>query len=187
MKSFAANEQQLIQSVIEGEPSAIRLLYDRYIGILTAVCLRYIINNEDVKDVLQDSFLKILSSVARFEYRGEGSLKAWMIRVVVNESISFLRQKERLEVLIPDDALPDRMEEEEPEDGDVPPDVILELIRRLPPGYRTVFNLYVFEHKSHKEIAQLLQIKENSSASQFHRAREILAKGIMDYKLKNHG
>ena len=187
MNSFAINERQLIDAVIHGEPSAIRLLYDRYIGILTAVCMRYIINSEDVKDVLQDSFLKILSSMARFEYRGEGSLKAWMIRVVVNESISFLRQKERLELLVPDDALPDQMEEEEPEDGDVPPDVIMELIRRLPPGYRTVFNLYVFEHKSHKEIAQLLHIKENSSASQFFRAREILAKGILDYKQKNHG
>ena len=77
--------------------------------------------------------------------------------------------------------------EEEPEDGDVPPEVIMDLIRRLPTGYRTVFNLYVFEHKSHKEIADLLHIKENSSASQFHRAKEILAKGIMDYKNRYNG
>lgn len=187
MNSFAANESQLLQSVIAGEPQAIRFLYDRYIGILTAVCMRYLVNEEDVKDVLQDSFMKILSSVVHFEYRGEGSLKAWMVRVVVNESLSFLRQKDRLELVSTDDSLPDRIDDEEPEDGDVPPDVILEMIRQLPPGYRMVFNLYVFEHKSHKEIAQLLHIKENSSASQFHRAKEILAKEIIDYKKRNNG
>lgn len=186
MNSFADNEPQLLQSVIAGDAQAIRFLYDRYIGILTAVCMRYIVNTEDVKDVLQDSFVKILSSIARFDYRGEGSLKAWMVRVVVNESLSLLRQKERMDLLVADDALPDVMEEE-PEDGDVPPEVIMDLIRRLPTGYRTVFNLYVFEHKSHKEIADLLHIKENSSASQFHRAKEILAKGIMDYKNRYNG
>lgn len=187
MNSFADNELQLLESVKAGDAHAIKLLYDRYIGILTAVCMRYILNSEDVKDVLQDCFVKILSSVARFEYRGEGSLKAWMIRLVVNESLTWLRQKERMEVVTSDDALPDKMDEEEPEDGEVPPEVIMEMIRQLPTGYRMVFNLYVFEQKSHKEIADLLHIKENSSASQFHRAKEILAKGIMDYKKRNNG
>lgn len=187
MNSFADNEPQLLQAVIAGDAQAIRCLYDRYIGLLTAVCMRYIVNSEDVKDVLQDSFVKILSSIARFDYRGEGSLKAWMVRVVVNESLSLLRQKERMELVVTEDTLPNRMDEEEPEDGDVPPEVIMDLIRQLPTGYRTVFNLYVFEHKSHKEIADILHIKENSSASQFHRAKEILAKGIIDYKKRYNG
>ncbi|MBR3717800.1 MAG: RNA polymerase sigma factor, partial [Bacteroidaceae bacterium] len=152
---------------------------------LTAVCARYITQEEELKDVLQDSFIRIFSAIDMFEYRGEGSLRAWSRRVVVNEALNALRQSKQLSPISYTEQLPD-IQEEEPETDDVPPDVIQRFIRELPVGYRTVFNLYVFEDKSHQEIAQMLHIKESSSASQLSRAKSILAKRINEYKLHNN-
>lgn len=180
-------EESLLQQVRQGDGAAMRAMYDYYAGFLTAVCSRYIINEDDLKDVLQDSFVKIFTSLDRFLYRGKGSLRAWMVRLVINEALSLLRQQERLNLVQTTWDLPDCTEEAEPDVEDVPPEVIHRLVRSLPTGYRTVLNLYVFEHKSHKEIAEMLHIKENSSASQLHRAKEMLAKGIMDYKKRRYG
>jgi RNA polymerase sigma-70 factor (ECF subfamily) len=156
-----------------------RLLYDRYIGYLTAVCSRYVVDSAAVKDVLQDAFVKVFSKLDGFEYRGEGSLKAWMSRIVVNDSLKSLRGAGRLKYV---DELPDTEGEGEIEGmPDVPVRELAEMIKSLPDGYRTVFNLFVFEKKSHREIAGLLGIKEDSSASQFFRARAMLAKKIKDY------
>ena len=156
-----------------------RLLYDRYIGYLTAVCSRYVVDSAAVKDILQDAFVKVFSKLDGFEYRGEGSLKAWMSRIVVNDSLKNLRCAGRLKYV---DELPDTEEEGEIEGmPEVPVRELAEMIKSLPDGYRTVFNLFVFEKKSHREIAGLLGIKEDSSASQFFRARAMLAKKIKDY------
>ncbi len=156
-----------------------RLLYDRYIGYLTAVCSRYVVDSAAVKDILQDAFVKVFSKLDGFEYRGEGSLKAWMSRIVVNDSLKNLRGAGRLKYV---DELPDTEGEGEIEGmPDVPVRELAEMIKSLPDGYRTVFNLFVFEKKSHREIAGLLGIKEDSSASQFFRARAMLAKKIKDY------
>lgn len=156
-----------------------RLLYDRYIGYLTAVCSRYVVDSAAVKDILQDAFVKVFSKLDGFEYRGEGSLKAWMSRIVVNDSLKSLRGAGRLKYV---DELPDTEGDGEIEGvPDVPVRELAEMIKSLPDGYRTVFNLFVFEKKSHREIAGLLGIKEDSSASQFFRARAMLAKKIKDY------
>lgn len=186
MTTAATQEEREIRQIRQGDTAAMRAVYERYIGHLTAVCTRYVPDEEDAKDVLQESFVKIFSSFDRFQYRGEGSLKAWLTRVVVNEAVTLLRERERMEVVRPEWDLPDVADEEPPVE-EVPAEVIHRLVASLPPGYRMVFNLYVFEHKSHKEIARLLHIRENSSASQLHRAKELLAKGIMDYKAKNYG
>ena len=162
-----------------------KALYDRYAGFLTAVCSRYIENKEDVKDLMQDSFIRIFSSIGSFEYRGEGSLKAWMIRIVINNTLKYIRDNIQKGMISIDEDIPDVPDEEIPEISEIPPSVIQEMIRRLPEGYRTVFNLFVFEGKSHKEIAMLLGIKENSSASQLHRAKALLAGWIREYR-QNH-
>ena len=160
-----------------------KTLYGRYVGYLTAVCARYIPDDDEVKDILQEAFIKIFLSMDKFSWRGEGSLKAWMSRIVVNDSLKALRRKRPLPLT---ETLSDRLEEEEePPFGAVPLKVIHEMIRRLPDGYRTVFNLFVFEDKSHKEIASLLGIKENSSASQLHHAKALLARWIKDYIRQN--
>lgn len=173
------SELELLKRIRSGEASGMRLLYDRYIGYLTAVCSRYVVDSAAVKDILQDAFVKVFSKLDGFEYRGEGSLKAWMSRIVVNDSLKSLRGAGRLKYV---DELPDTEGDGEIEGvPDVPVRELAEMIKSLPDGYRTVFNLFVFEKKSHREIAGLLGIKEDSSASQFFRARAMLAKKIKDY------
>lgn len=159
-----------------------RRFYERYVGYLTAVCSRYVVDRSTVKDILQDAFIKIFKGLDSFEYRGEGSVRAWASRIVVNDSLKSLKASSKLRFV---DDLPDLPDEDGPSLPDVPPAVIQEMIKALPDGYRTVFNLFVFEKKSHKEIASLLGIKEDSSASQFFRARAMLAKNIKAY-LKEH-
>ncbi len=180
-------EKENILLVKQGDASAMRSLYDQHIGYLTAVCSRYIVNEDDVKDVLQESFIKIFTSMGKFEYRGKGSVKAWLTKVVVNESLAFLKRSNRMELVYPEQELPDLPEEEAPDITDISQDEIQEMVKQLPKGYRTVFCLYVFEHKSHKEIASLLDIKADTSASQLHKAKVMLARSINDYKMRNYG
>jgi RNA polymerase sigma-70 factor (ECF subfamily) len=178
------DEQELVRLVRSKDPDGIRCFYDRYAGYLTAVCSRYLTGRADVEDTLQESFLQMIDHIGRFQYRGEGSLRAWASRIVVNQSLKALRKNGRL-VYVED--LPEQEDEADFSLPEIPPGVILEMIRSLPDGYRTVFNLFVFEKKSHKEIAALLGIKEDTSASQFFRARATLAKKIKAYiKEQNH-
>lgn len=174
------NEEQLLNLVKQGDPMAMRTVYATYVRYLAAVCSRYIINDEDVKDVLQDSFLKIFSSITSFEYRGKGSLKGWITRITVNETLKFLQKNNRFEFVEISEQEYDKPDEE-PDVDSLPSSVLFQLIRELPDGYRTIFNLYVIENKSHKEIAKLLDIKESTSASQLHRAKSLLATKIRRY------
>ncbi len=174
-------EQKIVHLFRRGDVSAMDVLYAEYANYLIAVCARYISDDDDVKDILQEAFIKIFTTIDTFDYRGAGSLKAWMGRIVVNESLQWLRQRkrspfDRMEADPPD--LPD----DDPETEDLSSDELTQLIRQLPEGYRAVLNLYVVEGKSHKEIAQLLGIKPDSSASQLHRAKSMLARIIKDYK-----
>ena len=180
----AIPEQILTERLKNGDRQAMQDLYGLYSGFLNAVCLRYITDRDAAKDILQDSFVKIFSSIDRFRFMGEGSLKAWMKKITVNNALKYLRKSSRNAFIVNTATLPDIPEED---DGaafspdSVPASVIQEMIRRLPDGYRTIFNLYTFEDKSHREIAEILGIKENSSASQLHRAKALLAKWIKEY------
>lgn len=177
-------EKHLLERARTGERTAFRKLYERYVESLTAVCMRYIPDANDVKDVLQIGFVKIFNSLDKFEDRGEGSLQAWMTRIIVNEALKFLRETKKSDSVSYMADLPD-IQDDNPDDDDgfsqVPREEIMKMIRALPEGYRTVFNLYVFEDRSHKEIAQLLGITESTSASQLHRAKAILAKQIKEF------
>ena len=182
--SEAANlsEKALTELLKKKDKEGMRLFYERYAGYLTAVCSRYVPDRADVKDILQDALVKMFSAVDRFEFRGEGSLRAWASRIVVNGALTSLRKKGRFSAV---DNLPD-IEDDEPVQAEkVPPAVLQGFIQALPDGYRTVFNLFVFEKKSHREIADMLGIKEDSSASQYFRARAQLAKQIKTY-IKEH-
>lgn len=176
-------EKQLIEAIRGGERVALRRLYDRYSGYAMAIVLRYVPERDEVHDVMQDSFVRILTTIGQFDYRGEGSLKAWVARIVSNMAIDHLRANSRFMMI---DTLPDvpDEEEEEPDIGDLPPDVLTEMIGRLPANYRTVLNLFVFEQRPHKEIAQQLGIKENTSSSIFFRAKRMLARMITEYQNK---
>lgn len=184
MKKDESRERELLQQIVRGDKVAMKTFYDTYSGYLTAICSRYVSNKEDVKDILQESFLNIFKAIHNFKYRGTGSLKAWSARIVVNESLKHIKENEKNQIVnLPDWDLPDVHDNQDPDFEDIPTSVILEMISLLPTGYRTVFNLYVFEEKSHKEIASILDIAENSSASQFHRAKSLLAKEIELYRL----
>lgn len=159
-----------------------KALYDRYVGSLTSVCARYVGNSDDVCDILQESFVQIFSSISRFQYKGKGSLRAWMTRIVVNKSIDFLKETARLGHLEVAETLPDIPEEADTDIDEIPISVLHRMICELPAGYRTIFNLYVFEHLTHAEIARRLNIGESSSASQFHRAKQVLAQRIRTYR-----
>lgn len=177
------NEELLLNLVRKGDEQAMRILYCRNIRYLSAVCSRYIYEEEDIKDVLQDAFLKIIASIKSFEYRGEGSLKGWMTKITLNETLTFIKNNSRLRFVELKQEEIDKIEE--PNTEGIPPAVIHSMIRELPDGYRTIFNLYVIEGKSHKEIAELLGIKPDSSASQLHRAKAMLAEKIKKYNTLN--
>ena len=172
------SEKELLDDLKAGNRQAMHRLYERYVGYAMAVALRYVPNRDDANDVLQDSFVKILSSVTNFEYRGEGSLKGWVLRIVANEAISFIKSKGRFLFV---DEVPDEPDTGEPDLERVPQEVLNRMIGELPDGYRVVLNMYVFGQKSHKEIAEQLGIKESSSASQYLRAKKLLAKKIQGY------
>lgn len=171
----------ILRLVRRGDGSSMEELYRRHIGYLTAACSRYVTDDDAVRDILQTSFEKIFSSIGRFSYRGPGSLRAWMTRIAVNEALKYLRNRAKEDKALTCD-IPDIADEEPPDTYDLPMPVLQEFIRTLPAGYRTVFNLFVFEEMSHKEIASVLGISESTSASQFHRARNMLARKIREYK-----
>ena len=172
-----STEQEIVSGIVSGDISAKKYLYCQSARYLTGVCARYVIDPEDIRDVMQESFLRIFSAIGSFQYRGAGSLKAWMTRIVVNEALKHIKSTCRFELipLTPDSG--DIMDDEPDIEG-IPLSELHGMIRELPVGYRTILNLYVFDEKRHKEIARMLNIKESTSASQFHRAKNLLAERI---------
>lgn len=177
-------DEQLVVRIRQNDQRAMSQLYQRYVGILTSVCYRYVVHENDVKDVLQNSFVKIFTSLSKFEFRGEESLRVWMTRIVVNESLNFLQNRKKMRFVEDETKLLDLPDEEEVSLDRISDEELHQLIRELPDGYRTVLNLFVFEGLSHRQIAELLSIKESTSASQFYFAKRLLAKRIKDLKNK---
>ena len=193
MVTSESQELRLVKRLQDGDKVAAREFYALFADSLAGVCSRYIADEEDLKDVFQNALVHIFSHIADFRYRGEGSLQAWATKVVVNESLKFLREKKRHELLYADAEVPDSAQyaatssqlDDPPPIDEISPDAVRQMLSRLPTGYRTVLNLYVFEGKSHQEIARLLGIRKDSSASQLHRAKSLLAKMIRKYNEDN--
>lgn len=171
-------ETDLIRGCIDGERRMQEELYRRFSAKMYAVCLRYAGNADDAQDILQDGFVKIFKNLDRF--RGEGSFEGWIRRIFVNTAIEHLRRRtyltpiaEKEENTIPykEKTALDRLGEKD----------ILKLISQLSPGYRTVFNMYVVEGYTHKEIGDLLGISEGTSKSQLARARMILQEMVVKF------
>lgn len=192
---IAEDETSLIRRALKGDGKAKYEIYQKYVRYLSAICSRYISDDEDVRDILQDAFLKIFSSLQDFRYQGQGSLKAWMGKIVLNESLKFLRKNSKMTLVglsdkedtLPDeDSLSGNPAADDIRTDDIPSSEIHRMIRELPDGYRAVFNLYVIEGLSHREIASRLGIREASSASQLHRAKALLATKIREWH-RNRG
>lgn len=176
------DEAVLAARCAKGDREAFGELYRRYAGAMYPLCRRWCNGKSDADDLLQEGFLKIFDRIGSFEPRGEGSLRSWMSRVFVNEAVSRLRRQMAAESPLPVESAADVMDEDEP--GlltRIGAEKLTEFISELPAGYRSVLNLFVFEQKSHKEIAAMLGIAENSSTSQYHRAKKMLREKIEKY------
>ena len=179
-------EKELAEHCKRGDRAAYKELYERYAGRLMGVCLRYVGQRDVAEDLLHDGFLRLFDSFDKFTWRCAGSLRAWMERVMVNLSLQYLRRNDVMTHSAPLDEAPEAFEEPDAKDIDtIPREVLMGFIAGLPTGYRTVLNLYVFEGKSHKEIAALLGINEKSSASQLTRAKASLAAKVREW-IKQH-
>jgi len=153
-------------------------LYRRFSPRMYAVCLRYAGNPEEAEDILQEGFIKIFKKLGSF--RSEGSFEGWIRRIFVNTAIEHFRRKRYLQ--------PVTEKEENTVEGsylsvldNLAERDIMELIQQLSPGYRTVFNMYVVEGYTHKEIGDMLGISEGTSKSQLSRAKVILQQMVKKY------
>lgn len=167
-------DTDLIIGCINGDRRMQKAMYDKYAGKMYAVCLRYMGNADDAQDILQEGFIKIFKNLERF--RGEGSFEGWVRRIFVNTAIEQIRKKKT------DLSLTEKEESIELKSVSAIENInekdLLRIIKDLSPGYRSVFNLYVVEGYSHKEIGELLGISEGTSKSQLARARMILQEKI---------
>lgn len=175
------NEQSLINSVKRGDQTAQKALYDLYASRLMAISVRYVGRRDVAEDILHDSFIKIFRSISKFNYRGEGSLRAWLDRITINTALEWLRQKKN-NIVLDENFIVDQQDEPSiSEVESISQEVLLRLVSELPDGYRTVFNLFCIEGYSHREISKELGINEKSSSSQLLRAKRLLAS-----KIKKH-
>lgn len=178
-KSYLQNVK--LQRMKTEKQRAMSQLYQMYVGELSSVCYRYVPSSDDAKDVLQNSFVKIFTSLPTFEYRDESSFRNWMIKVVVNEALHLLRERKRLRFTNLKESLVEYVEDEEPFVEHITADQLHQLISQLPDGYRTVINLYVFEGYSHQKIAEMLNITASTSASQLYFAKRLLSRKINEF------
>lgn len=167
-------EIQLVEACKRKDSFAQRMLYEQCADRLFMVCLRYVTNKADAEELLSDCFVKAFKNINSFNFIGDGSLTAWMRKIAVNECLMFLRKKKQLVISIDEYPVLDNVRQEENVFQNLQVAAILKHIQSLPPGYRTVFNLFVFEERGHKEIAALLNISENTSKSQLFKARNML-------------
>ncbi len=168
---FFTTETQLIAALRRGESRAHKVAYERFSGRMLAVCMRYCANRDDAEEVMIDGFMRVFEKISQF--REDGSFEGWIRRVMVTESLMFLRKNKQWRQEIPIDDVT-----AEPDyawaDTAIHENDLLRMVNQLPDGYRTVFNLYAIEGYNHAEIAELLGISEGTSKSQLSRARAIL-------------
>jgi len=171
------SDQELIEGCRSNDPLSQQALYEAYAPKMMSICYRYVNDTDIAKDLLQDGFVKVFTKIDT--YTGDGNFAGWIRRIFVTTALEYLRQNVSMKFHVPID------EHDYIEDdlnvsalSQLTAEELLACIAKLPPGYRTVFNLYAIEGYSHGEIAQLLKIKESSSQSQLVRARGILQKNV---------
>jgi len=179
------NESDLIAGCIGGDRKAQYELYQRFAPKMFGVCLRYAGSTDEAEDVLQEGFVKIFKKLSSF--RGEGSFEGWIRRIFVNTAIEHFRRKTYLQPITEKEEAGVETQYLSVLDSLAEKDII-NLVQQLSPGYRTVFNMYVVEGYTHKQIADILGISEGTSKSQLSRAKIILqdlvTKHIEKYKQK---
>ena len=172
--------EELIIQCKKQDAQAQAALYKQYASILFSICLKYSPNYAEAQDNLQDAFITIFKRIEQF--KGKGSFEGWIKRITVNTALQKYRKQKLFE--ISDEG---KLEEAdtEVEDTGVPLDFLLKIIQELPDRYRLVFNLYVLDGYSHKEIGEMLQISDGTSKSNLARARMILKTKVEGYQNDN--
>lgn len=179
---------QLVNGCIRKDRAAQRKLYEMYYGKMMGVCLRYANDSNQAKDILQDGFIKVFGNLERYNFNG--SFEGWVRRIIVNTAIDYFRKKRSSHVLLlSDDQAIEGFEEEEVDElaFEINPDSepeftmqdVVEAMHELSPAYRTVFNLFVLENRSHLEIAEELNISVGTSKSNFSKAKANIRKILL--------
>ena len=183
-KSFLT-EQELALECVRNDRDAQGELYARYSSRLYAICLRYIEDREEARDLMHDCMIKAMDNFKSFRYVSEGSLYAWLSRITVNMAINRLKESSRFRQIpfeqVGGDELENALEPDAESVRKIPDGVLDKLIAELPPVRRTVFNMYCVDGYSHRDIARALGITERTSTSVLAKARASLKKALMNY------
>ena len=171
------SEEELIKQCVRNQPKAQRQVYETYSSLMYGVCLRYIKEPESAEEIMITGFTKIFDKINQFKF--EGSFEGWMRRVMVNESLTYIRKNKYMYLEV-DIEKADREPDLTYLGNELAAEDLLKMIQQLPMGYRTVFNLYAIEGYSHREIANQLGVSENTSKSQLSRARSLLKRYLVD-------
>lgn len=176
------NEKKIIKGCIKGDRRSQKQLYEAFYGKMMAVCLRYAKDDDIAQDVCQEAFLKVFNKLEKFEDRG--SLEGWIRRIMVTTSIDYIRKDKNniadveIEKVIEDESNNPLEEQDDSIFDGLSFDVIKDYMQKLTPAYRSVFNLYVIEEYSHKEIASMLGISVGTSKSNLAKAKRNLRSEI---------
>ncbi len=165
-------EEAILKGCLQNEPTAQRELYNRYSPKMLSVCYRFAHNREDAEDMLQEGFIKIFSQMHTFGNRG--AFEGWIRRIIVHTCINILKKNKKFNESVDIIHATAVQVREESVPSIVQAKQIVECIRMLPIGYRTVLNLYAIEGYSHREIGTMLDIEESTSRSQYTRAKAML-------------
>ncbi len=170
------SEEQLIKGCLKGIPAFQQLLYTRYAAKMLTVCMRYARSREEAEDVLQEGLIIVFEKMAQF--RMQGSFEGWIRKIIVNKSLEHLRKANKIYPVLDIDNVEDRFVSDEDILNLIDSKELLKMIQELPPMYKMVFNLFVFEGMGHKDIAAELGIVEGTSKSNLSDARNLLKKKI---------
>jgi len=169
--------KDLIEACVNGDRQAQRTLYDLFSKRMYVVCLRYTKSQQEAEDVLQDSFIKVFKSIKG--YRGDSRLDYWIKRIVVNTALNSQRKKLYMYPMVDIEDVKNEFDQSKAF-SNFHMEELLKMIKELPTGCQTVFNLFAIEGYSHKEIAVMLEVSEGTSKSQFARARKLLQEKIAE-------
>jgi RNA polymerase sigma-70 factor (ECF subfamily) len=174
-------EEAILQGCLKNNAAAQKALYEKYSAKMLVVCYRYAHNREDAEDMLQEGLIKVFSQIHTFENRG--ALEGWIRRIVVHTCINILKKNKRFNESVDIIHASSLQVREESIPSIIQAKEVVECIRMLPIGYRTVLNLYAIEGFSHKEIASMLDIEESTSRSQYTRAKAMLEDVLVRKKI----
>ncbi|MBL7691424.1 MAG: sigma-70 family RNA polymerase sigma factor [Flavipsychrobacter sp.] len=173
-----ADEATLVHLCTKNNAGAQKELFTRHAGAMMLICLRYLSRTTDAQEAMMDGFLNAFRGVSGFVWNGDGSFVAWLRAIMVNQCLMHLR-KRRIDFLNHSSHHEEFAGNYEDAQEALNMKDLLKMIHALPDGCRTVFNLYVFENMTHKEIGEALNISESTSKTQLHRARALLKEKIM--------